>query len=362
MKKTSEEVAFANRWKQQTPEYLCNPQFINSAPSIQAGPYFKKIGLSHTFEDFADYHMSSLEKNHVWKPHINAAKCLDIVDQDALMSGNKGGGGLKLSSSLGSNKIAWLKKTTYLTNNLYDNVHKFTGDEGIVSGYKEKAERQIGENEGPFTDNSIEKSFRLIVTKTKSSLEAQKDNKHRGVVEWILPVLPDETLWENELSLLRFEKDPKREGLHGPANFTEEQISNSIVTNIRAAPVTDRHGKDAQKYAVSLVVPSDADPTLYNWVRDFRMEILARNENDSFLFTVDNESTVDASVSYVPLRSKLELKRLPKEECNEHKASVKRRNISSGEENSAKRLKNEISSLVLEQKVSEEKKMPIITT
>lgn len=342
MKKTTEEVAFANRWKQDTKEFLCTPQFVNITPSVQAGPFFKKIGLNHTFDQFADYHMSTLERNYVWRPHINVAKCLDIVDEEMLAAGcPETGEGFKIGGGgLGSNKIAWLKKTTYLTNNLYDNVHKFTGDEGIVSGYKQKASRELGENEGPFTAKSIERSFKEIEKKTKAHIEMQKDNKQKGVVEWMLPILPDETLWEQELALLRFDKDPRREGSHGPAVFTEDQISNSIVTNIRSDAVVDIHGKSAEKYAVSLVVPSEDNPHLFNWVRDFRMEILGLHVDDSYLLTIDNENT---AVCYVPLRSKLELKRLPKEDYNEHTASVKRRALSSLEERSSKRLKAEIS-------------------
>jgi hypothetical protein len=347
-RKSSEEVAFANRWKQGTKEYLCTPYFLNTVPSVQAGPFFKKIGLTHSFEEFADYHLSSLEKNYVWKPHINVAKCLDIVDQEALVSGSKDQTGDKLNLSrgnIGKNKIAWMKKTTYLTNNLYDNVHKFTGDEGIVTGYKEKATRDIGENEGPFTENSIEKSFVAIEKKTKNVLELQKDNKSKGHIEWMAPLLPDDILWDHELSLLRYDKDPTRDGIQGPAVFSDGHIANSIVTNIRAMAATSDYAKHHKvKHAVSLVIPSDQDPEVFNWARDYRMDILAVNVADNYLFTLDNPDSSEPVVSFVPLRSKLELKRLTKDDCSEHTAAIKRRAPSESEEISSKRLRTEISS------------------
>jgi hypothetical protein len=54
------------------------------------------------------------------------------------------------------------------------------------------------------------------------------------------------------------------------------------------------------------------------------MQVKGSNLDDSFFFVLDTDSNGEKVVTYAPLNSNIELKRLSKEECSEHTAMVKR--------------------------------------
>lgn len=67
-------------------DFLLSLAFNNHLPVVPSGGFFKKMGLSHDIEDFANYSVSSLEKNFLWQRHTPASLnvALDLVDQQAI--------------------------------------------------------------------------------------------------------------------------------------------------------------------------------------------------------------------------------------------------------------------------------------
>jgi hypothetical protein len=301
------------------------------------------MDLVHKFEEFGAYHVTSLEKHFVWKPHVNVAQCLDLVDQESLVPSTGAANSAAVvpglvgmarktgTSSLDVSKIPWLKKTTYLTNNLYDNVNQFKGDEEIIKSKTAQTKAQIKAHHDAFAETFIDFTFEAVAGKTARVLEAQKENLvARRKVEWICPVLPDEALWKSNLNLLRFDNDPMADDDSQAIGKEESlQVLDSIVTNIRSLPQKATDVSSDSRFAISLVANDgtaahNAEAMSYKWVRDFKMQVKGSNLDDSFLFVVDTDSSGEKVVTYAPLNSHIELKRLSKEECSEHTAVVKR--------------------------------------
>lgn len=330
----------SRRWNQGT-EFLAAPRLLNAVPPLPSGPFFKKMDLVHKFEEFGAYHVTSLEKHFVWKPHVNVAQCLDLVDQESLIPSTSAGAGVVPglvgtarktgTSSLDVSKIPWLKKTTYLTNNLYDNVNQFKGDEEIIKGKNAQTKAQIKVHHDAFAENFIDYTFEAVAAKTARALEASKENlAARRKVEWVVPVLPDDALWGSNLNLLRFDNDPMADDdLRAIDKAASLQVLDSIVTNIRALPQKATDVSTESRFAISLVAndgtaAENYDVTNYKWVRDFKMQVKGSNLDDSFLFVLDADANGDKVLTYAPLNSNVELKRISKEECSEHTATVKR--------------------------------------
>eukprot|EP01041_Mallomonas_annulata_P012293 gene12293-25854_t len=140
---SKEAEKFKNRFLQD-PEFLCVPVFQNSAPPVPLGPFFKICNLSRPVSDFAAYKETSLERNFVWQPHgiSDLTLKLDLVDQDAILVPEKSNGfgspdgrlnpslhisslergsrGASRTAGFENKKFSWLKRTTYLTNDVGD--------------------------------------------------------------------------------------------------------------------------------------------------------------------------------------------------------------------------------------------------
>ncbi len=357
------EVITTGKWKLPK-DFLLHPQYFNTVPPVPAGPFFKDVGLTHDFEDFAAYHVSSLEKNYLWKPHhVNITRSLDVVDQETLLQVDKGNGtklgaaelGIKIArENVSTDDILWLKKTTYLTNHLFQSVNKFSGhgDALVKEQVKQKAKENNPKGDSKhdcFHRASIESSFRKVALKTKARLEA--DQRNSRTIEWECPVLPDEARWESEMCLLAFDEDPSAGASVGDGR-SGLNILSSVVTNIRTVPNRSGEVSTSAKYAVSLVAPSASIAEVsaqkeFSWVNDFRMDIKAVNVEDLFVFAIERPSddTPPSCVAFAPLSSKVELKRLARDECSEHIALIKQRPLSAEEEKeSAERISKRLRS------------------
>jgi hypothetical protein len=86
---------------------------------------------------------------------------------------------------------------------------------------------------------------------------------------------------------------------------------------------------------------NEEEEEVFDWVRDFRMEIRGVNMSDTFIFSLERKLDDDQPLFlYAPFHSQIELKRLSQEECSEHSAIVRRRPWSNDEvEHSAKRIR-----------------------
>lgn len=322
-------------------EFLSVQKFQNMLPSVPSGPFFKAICLPHSSTDFAGYSMSTLEKNFIWQPHqgVDAGLHIDLVDSDKILARSDKPvnaadtrylADRRLSAIPTLERIPWLKRTTYSTNDLYDNVNKFSkGLEELHKGHKDRKIKGIGQNIDPFDIGYVQYAFDAIVNKS-SALE-QIEAKHNRTVVWSMPILPDtQDMWGQNLSLVTFGEgtlpveshDAVEDGesidLFGESRRKKRQrIVRSMLTNIRDVAAKSSVKSDTvlsqQFYAATMTVPiessesSDLSCAEYEWWRDLRMDIRNQKLEDNFEFTIDAQEGV---CTYCPLRSRIEMKKI----------------------------------------------------
>ena len=230
-----------------------------------------------------------------------------------------------------------MKSTTYLTNDLGDvKVKKFETD---------KEKNKIHQNVDDLipTFDSINKSFDDVELRTKNSIERSrnslnksnnnKDNQHQ--IEWISPILPNSYLWLKELTLLHFDENPEEVSLFDGTsiqtsqNSTSNRVLDSIITNIRPMDNDSANGRTGDWLAMSLIAPTthgiheDKDEVEFNWMRDYRTRIKGSSGNMDNTFLLQINSS-DHNVSFCPLPTRLEMKRMKIEESDGHLSKVRR--------------------------------------
>jgi hypothetical protein len=322
-------------------EFLCIQKFHNMLPSVPSGPFFKAICLPHSSTDFAGYSMSTLEKNFIWQPHqgVDAGLHIDLVDSEKILAGTDRSVNAADTRYLADRRstavpnlerIPWLKRTTYSTNDLYDNVNKFSkGLEELHKGHTDRKIKGIGQNSDPFEVGYVQYAFDAIANKS-STLPKNEAKKDRTVV-WSMPVLPDaQDVWGQNLSLVTFGEgtlpveshDTDEDGagidLRDEARRRKRQrVVRSVLTNIRDIAIKSSVKSDSalsqQLYAATMTVPVISSETVeprdgeYEWLRDLRMDIRNQKLEDNFEFTLDEDEGV---CTYCPLRSRIEMKKI----------------------------------------------------
>lgn len=296
-------------------EFICNPIFLNTLPNVPSGPFFRTVELPHSSADFAIYTVSTLEKSYIWQPH-EVGLHLELVDQESILTSSDRSVHASDARFLADRRananiperIPWLKRTTYLTNDLYDNVNKFKGGEALERGFKQRKLQSTGDKLNPFDPNVISWSFDTIQYKTKEDLEKDPAFASKGEVEYIVPIFPeDDNIWGQNLSLVSFNEDIYSIPLEVKENLNDDEIKlkkrqrveNSIITNIRRI-----EGRD-ETLASSLITPIDHSSSEYEWMKDFKMDIKAGKLTDHFELTVEN-----GQCFYCPIRAKIEMKKI----------------------------------------------------
>jgi hypothetical protein len=325
-------------------EFICLPKFLNSLPNIPSGPFFRTTELPHSSADFAIYTVSTLEKSFIWQPH-QVGLNLDLVDQEAILAVSDKSvhpSDARFLADRRTNvnipdRIPWLKRTTYLTNDLYDNVNKFKGGEALEKGFKERKILSTGDKINPFDQNFISRSFDVVSQKTK---DLEKESSQTRHIEWVAPIFPQQDeIWSQNLSLVSYLEDIYSIPLKDSENMTDDEIharkrqriSQSIISNIRRT-----EGRD-ESVAASLVVASES-PSEYDWLKDFKMDIKASKLLDHYELVI----RPNGECVYCPLRAKIELKKIDPRLSIPHRASVVRRDPLTNEIEESDRLLSEI--------------------
>ena len=185
--------------------FNCKEKYQNNLPQIPCGPYFRDVNLSLSFQDFATYKISSLERSYIWQPHLgpDVGIKLNLVDQEAILCPEDktavldpsesryltGTGERGRVSRVKDEKPAWLRNTTYLDNDLFG-----SGPRKGVSPRQKKFE---------MADNikaQISTSF-SAVEETLAMLQKKTGRK----LLWSSSVLPDFSMWGNSLTVGFFE-------------------------------------------------------------------------------------------------------------------------------------------------------------
>jgi hypothetical protein len=358
------------------PNFVMNLPYRNKLPTTAYGPYFKNIDvLSHLKEENPEYRTSTIEKNYIWQPHLGPFVGVDIelVDQESILiadpnaqqnlhpddrkhlhySGLEKGKGKAVKASFDQqSKPWWLRNTTYMENNPF-NLQKVK-EEDPRQRAAELKKKLADPHMDHFSPEYIEKTF-SCVEDTIKRLEAQ--NKHRKLVS-VTPVVPlqetnnnnNKTSRKRIHSLVRFDEDPKivvnvvndQNNIEqdGESVTKKYKIDDSIVANVRE-PASSKDGvtNTFKGLEVTLVAPVIKDnennndsPTkqskkvslnsdeqlLYEWVKDYRMEIHTDEQTCNFVFLVHEERdpTVSANhrpatkVHYFPVASRVDMKKL----------------------------------------------------
>ena len=318
------------------PKYEPPIKYYNTLPSIPNGPYFipvlnndinnnenlnekelkqkqQKHGpLFTSMSEFGRYHMSSLEKNYLWKPDLgfDVGIGIDLVDSDRILGIINGPidkkweindidqkylsvilnnstlstlsssnqlqsqqgfvrGKRKVNTQTKNNNPWWLRNTTYYDNNLFSQTRQRGSFDNIK---KLSVENHTNDkNYDLFSIEIINKSFELI-NNSENKLLKHYNNK---TIEWSIDILPNnndnnESFNELSLSLLRYDEYPLNKSNNhkkhmiertehkentGNVNESIDLMESSIITNIRELQ-TMKLTKD-KAFESSLVIPSN---------------------------------------------------------------------------------------------------------
>lgn len=309
--------------------FLCNPSFSNKFPSVPSGPYFKQLNQSHSFKEFAQYKMSTLEKNYIWQPHfgslMNLNEDINFVDEDilfkeahdvdrevktysTLMTTEKGSTKRSNSTKEHAANHWWLRDTQYFENQLFKEKNQPTSGSSQLDDDIENAD--------PFDEEYIENSFGEVQT------SAANDND----VEWSTDLIPAPFAAESSFSTTRFAEDPAtaevvvddtRMGLVG-----EKRMRQTLLTNARSSE------KKSKSYAVSLLCDLDSNPSSddspaaegsvknYEWIQDYQMDLKELRQAQFLIFNNGK------SMNYCEIDSLFDASKVAVDELAPHSAIV----------------------------------------
>lgn len=320
-------------------DFIIQPKYANNLPEVPSGPYFKDTKPYRKFEDFAKYNFSSLERSYVWHPHFGpeAGIKLDLWDQESILVHSTKDSlpheDLKYLASAAAakgfqsqeEKPWWLRNTTYLENANLD--QKFTQEVKV-------SKKTLGRQD---ILSKIDQSFE-DVRKITEKLSANEKKRVASVHE----IFPDEEMWLQNVILAHFEVPS--EVLETSIEGNKLHIDRSILTNFRQIGTKQTNGKEVRwsSLVCPIVTPEEdmhADSIEYSHVKEFGVNNKAA-EKSSFMFTFKN-----GHLQYCPTRSNLQLKRIQYEREDEqfvHKATVKRRRQTVGEEEESSKSMKEL--------------------
>lgn len=312
--------------------YVCLPRFRNDIPDTPIGPFFRTFQPLHSFQEFAKFTISSLEKNYIWKPHIDTEVGLnvDLVDQDTVLlpfpnvqkppldpidhriinNQNLTAKGPLYDQD---NKPWWLRSTTYLENNLFKSKN--------IKQEQRKLEHKEFLLE-PFKVDYIRQSFEDVK-------HAQVDRKKK--IEYSLPIFPSSHHELGITSQVRFFESyetllpVEEEGDESSSREScRKRFKRSILTNIRQLPIVPNK---ADQFSASLLVPDalasdEAEAEHFDWARDFRMDIREKNATSLFVFEIDE---ISRQCHYSRVHTRIDMHKLTAEDSEPCEATISRR-------------------------------------
>ena len=309
------------------PAFLYSLTYKNKLPTAPYGPYFKRIEILTSLKDEApEYRMSTIEKNYVWQPHFGneVGIQLDLVDQDSILVSEQteqihpddrlyinysGSDRRKTDLSIDQNKPWWLRNTTYLENNPFNTKSKLREEDPKV--FVESLQKRL---KNPKLDHySAEYVESTFTTVDKTVEDLKKANASKKTLVSSQPIFPiNLTGKKRSYSLIRFDEDPKLI-VEKISTTKKYRIDDSIITNIRPPTVLEE-GTKAKGLDVTLVAPfvenngsSKTEEQLYEWVRDYRMEFYAEQNDDNFVILVNED---DDNVEYLAVNARIDLKKI----------------------------------------------------
>lgn len=317
-------TAARRRFRSKQPNFLCPLPLRNRLPEPLPGP--KLVQLPTDLWSHIDFKPTTLDTEYKWKHHCECTLGVhvDLVDLeahtpakpelrpalhpdderllnwDAHVKAQAAGAGDRVGTRPG--EITWMKKTSFMSNDLTSSVHMFKSGTQIKA---EEHERIVEQDKAQGNDSQS-----LLVAAENSFLVHDDDvanlrhpTKPTVTAEWSVPVLPDARLWANDFVHVGFEDDP------APNNPRKRaRVARSMIVN--AKPVFN---EKQQKTVVKgvFVLPAeeqpDEDRTALEWERQYQVE--TKDADNSYVFFIDETSGsctyVEHTSSKVELRSGL---------------------------------------------------------
>ncbi len=164
-------------WQKKS-EFVCQSKFRNNLPDPPLGPYFVKI--PSRIENHVTYEASSLERSYKWKLHSEKklGVKIDIIDprnyllpnptppldpkDAALIDWHETKGGSGVGGKDVEHGVAWLKKTTYLTNDPVEAVHKFKTEQKAQMERQARVEKDLEQHRNTDPLSAVKQSFAVV--------------------------------------------------------------------------------------------------------------------------------------------------------------------------------------------------------
>lgn len=268
----------------------------------------------------------------------------------------------------------WLRNTVYLENNLYGQRRPCAKDEAdLKAAALALSVKNSTKFKDPYLISNIEDSFHAVTRHVTSDLKKHVPAKDARI-EWSVPIYPDAIRFAAPHLQVRFDENVQdmyaRKCSMDNMNY---DAGRAIITNLRQQ-LTSEHASTKTFYA-SLVSPelaSSAAPSdkkikkkstedddvdalfedeeeeeeevkeeavafavqsnklnqdgslTYHWISDFKMEISGTRAGDEFLLQVPDVNDLSAGAVYWPVRTRIDMRKLPVEDWSPLEVSVHR--------------------------------------
>lgn len=248
-------------------------------------------------------------------------------------------------------RVAWLRKTEYMSNDLYEPAQKFKSQHDTMLTFREQAKRKDIEA-GKTLDERIED----IENTFRKAKEAPVHHANKRLVaKKVLPVLPFSDFWSNQYTAITFDdnqysasghtKADSRQGILKAAknkmpNGEEQKFIGYMLPSKRKRAEADTTKPTEAVESEEAVDPTeDTGISEFDWVRNYTFNH-EDQEGEKTIILVENET--NNVLYYVMQKSKLALHRVT--HTNQYKPSrvdVSRREFKSHERNARGRRKRE---------------------
>jgi len=216
--------------------------------------------------------------------------------------------------------VTWLRKTTYMDNNLFDSVHKF-GSQSQFQDQQHKnlqAQRMQSQKTDAQRIKEIKNSFACANGKKASKHPTDPSLKAVRV----LPVLPDVERWPCSHMHVGFSEDPAKKD---PAQSNEEKLTKR--RRVDQALIRDVKKVAPNKFVAPYLLPESGtseNADKYTFRREYEMEVKQMADRSfDYMFI---ESQTDESVTYAKIEYRIELRKskvsLSEEEKRERRATT----------------------------------------
>jgi len=203
-------------------------------------------------------------------------------------------------------RVAWLRKTEYMANELYEPAQKFKSQLDTMAGFREQAKRKDVEAHKTLDDRlaDIEASFEHA-----KEPPVHTDNTELQAVK-ILPVLPAMDLWSNQYTAIMFDDDAYSASGHTKAEAQKALMKGfrqSLEEGVAASQFLGYMLPTKRKREDNTEDPeADGEPSGdYDWIRTYSF---TSEPDERHIIIMESEAS--ATLPFVMCQNKLNMHRV----------------------------------------------------